>query len=162
MPIPSLLTIGQKQGIPYQTFDDLQLRRLLDEKTIRILSYPAGKEELLQRQELFGVLRTEAGLARIKDVFAALKEYERAVRLWRSTSIEVEKRFLFAAALSQYRIICSMLSSLSDCGAKLAAVLLTAKKPLRHCRILTLILMRCKNSCRSSASSTCPLRNVPT
>ena len=130
MPIPSLLTIGQKQGIPYQTFDDLQLRRLLDEKTIRILSYPAGKEELLQRQELFGVLRTEAGLARIKDVFAALKEYERAVRLWRSTSIEVEKRFLFAAALSQYRIICSMLSSLSDCGAKLAAVAAYGKEAL--------------------------------
>ena len=122
MPIPSLLTIGQKQGIPYQTFDDLQLRRLLDEKTIRILSYPAEKEELLQRQELFGVLRTEAGLARIKDVFAALKEYERAVRLWRSTSIEVEKRFLFASALSQYRGICKTLASLSDCGTKLSAV----------------------------------------
>ncbi len=122
MPIPSLLTLGQKQGIPYQTFDDLQLRRLLDEKTIRILSYPAGKEELLQRQELFSVLRTPDGLARIKDAFAALKEYERAVRLWRSTSIEVEKRFLFASALAQYRTICQTLSALADCGTKLAAV----------------------------------------
>ena len=122
MPIPSLLTLGQRQSIPYQTFDDLQLRRLLDEKTIRILSYPADRTELLQRQELFGVLRTEGGLARIKDVFAALKEYERAVRLWRSTSIEVEKRFLFAEALSQYRTVCTLLAALSDCGTKLAAV----------------------------------------
>ena len=122
MPIPSLLTLGQRQSIPYQTFDDLQLRRLLDEKTIRILSYPAGREELLLRQELFGVLRTDTGLSRIKDAFAALKEYERAVRLWRSTSIEVEKRFLFASALAQYRSICRILAALSDCGEKLAAV----------------------------------------
>lgn len=122
MPIPSLLTLGEVQGIPYQTFDDLQLRRLLDEKTIRILSYPAGKEELLQRQELFGVLRTPKGLSRIKDAFAILKEYERAVRLWRSTSIEVEKRFLFAAALTQYKLLCETLASLSDCGVKFSAV----------------------------------------
>ncbi len=122
MPIPSLLTLGQRQSIPYQTFDDLQLRRLLDEKTIRILSYPAGREELLQRQQLFGVLRTSDGLARIKDVFAALKEYERAVRLWRSTSIEVEKRFLFASALAQYRVLCAQLASLSDGGEKLSAI----------------------------------------
>ena len=122
MPIPSLLTLGQRQSIPYQTFDDLQLRRLLDEKTIRILSYPAGREELLLRQELFGVLRTDTGLSRIKDAFAALKEYERAVRLWRSTSIEIEKRFLFASALGQYRALCRILSSLADCGKKLAAV----------------------------------------
>ena len=122
MPIPSLITLGEVQGIPYQTFDDLQLRRLLDDKTIRILSYPAGKEELLQRQEVFSVLRTPAGLARIKDAFAILKEYERAVRLWRSTSIEVEKRFLFAAALAQYKLLCETLSALSDCGTKFAAV----------------------------------------
>lgn len=122
MPIPSLLTLGQRQSIPYQTFDDLQLRRLLDEKTIRILSYPAGREELLARQELFCVLRTDTGLSRIKDTFTVLKEYERAVRLWRSTSIEIEKRFLFAAALAQYRALCRILSSLSDCGKKLAAV----------------------------------------
>ena len=122
MPIPSLLTLGQRQSIPYQTFDDLQLRRLLDEKTIRILSYPAGREELLARQELFSVLRTESGLARIKDAFSVLKEYERAVRLWRSTSIEVEKRFLFAAALTQYRTLCKTLAALSDCGTKLSAV----------------------------------------
>lgn len=122
MPIPSLLTLGQRQSIPYQTFDDLQLRRLLDEKTIRILSYPVPKEELLQRQQLFSVLRTETGLARIKDAFAALKEYERAVRLWRSTSIEVEKRFLFASMLSQYRGLCQTLAALCDCGEKLSAV----------------------------------------
>ena len=122
MPIPSLLTLGERQGIPYQTFDDLQLRRLLDEKTIRILSYPASKDELLQRQQLFSVLRTEDGLNRIKDAFSILKDYERAVRLWRSTSIEVEKRFLFAAALAQYRLLCNTLASLSDCGEKLSAV----------------------------------------
>ncbi|MBR5870196.1 MAG: hypothetical protein IKZ09_04100 [Clostridia bacterium] len=122
MPIPSLLTLGEHQGIPYQTFDDLQLRRLLDEKTIRILSYPAGKEELLQRQQLFSVMRTPDGLIRINDAFRRLKDYERAVRLWRSTSIEIEKRFLFASALSQYRLLCQTLASLSDCGEKLSAV----------------------------------------
>ena len=51
--IPSLLTLGEKQTVPYQTFDDLQLRRLLDDKTVRVLSYPAGREEILQRQEIF-------------------------------------------------------------------------------------------------------------
>ncbi|MGM9625659.1 MAG: hypothetical protein ACI3XM_08115, partial [Eubacteriales bacterium] len=61
MNAPSLLNIGQRETIPDTTFDDLQLRRLLPEKTIRILSKPAGADEIEARQKLFGRMRSEDG-----------------------------------------------------------------------------------------------------
>ena len=124
MCIPSFICVDQNQTIPAQTFDDLQLHRLFSEKTISILSHPGNAEEIMNRQELFRLMRTETGFERIKACYAQLKEYERTTRMWHSSAIPVEKRFLFYDLLQSYRNVCSMLSDLNRIGAsaKLKAI----------------------------------------
>ena len=121
MTAPTILTVGQSQTIPDTTFDDLQLRRLLSDKTIRILSHPAEtpdgkKNEIIARQEIFRLMRDPDKYARIKACYVELKEYERAVRLWRASAVAVEKRYLFSEALAGFASICKTLGTLSEVG----------------------------------------------
>jgi len=122
MKAPSLLQLSTVQNIPDTTFNDLQLRRLLNSKTIGILSRPNGEKEILARQELFAIMRTEEGFNRIKESYNQLRDYERSVRSWRTTSVLVEKAYLFAEVLTQYKNTCQMLGALTDCGERFAAI----------------------------------------
>ncbi len=116
MNIPTILRIGTEQTIPDATFDDLQLRRLLSDKTIRVLSHPTGKEEIIARQEIFRLMRAAETYEKVKAVYTALKEYERSVRLWKASAVAVEKRFLFAEALTGFQEICTTLQTLGEIG----------------------------------------------
>ncbi len=116
MSIPTILCVAREQSIPDATFDDLQLRRLLSDRTVSVLSHPMGKEEIIARQEIFRLMREPETYAAIKAVYVELKEYERAVRLWKASSIAVEKRFLFADALSGFSSVCKTIMSLGNIG----------------------------------------------
>ena len=116
---PSLLRLPREAGIPDSVFDDLQLRRLFSEKTVQVLSRPCGKDGIPARQDIFRFLESKENEKKMRDCYADMKEYDRALKLWKASSIDTEKRFLFREMLKWYCTVCDSLAAFSDCGGLL-------------------------------------------
>ncbi len=117
MTAPSLLRTGKTQTIPSSVFDDLQLRRLLTEKTVYILSHPTSvPSDIRAQQEVFAYLLSEKGAAHTKESYLALKEYERIHKLWKGSPMEAEKVYLYCTLLREYCRVGTYLSEFKGGG----------------------------------------------
>lgn len=119
---PSLIELNSKQRLPKQLLLDLQLDKILTQKTLDILRNPCKKEEIKHRAELFETVESKNAQAALADCLSELKNYQRTLALCQDAEIPLERAFLRLSIFEQYITICERLASFAKLGYLLGRV----------------------------------------
>ena len=107
---------------PRTLMSDLQMDRILSERAIEILPAPCDGELRQARLDTFFALEDPTRIARVEECLSALIRLQRTLELCGSAQTEMERNSLEQARLQTYVGACEALSSLTDCGLRLAVV----------------------------------------
>ena len=119
---PQLLYCGGETVLPPQLLSDIRLDGILSPQALCFLQKPCGGDEILRRQELFGLVEDEKVLGRLKICLSNLLKLERSLILWHSEKIPLNSYYLYSDVLSDYVNVCESLSAFEDCGQSLSEV----------------------------------------
>ena len=119
---PQLLYCGGETVLPPQLLSDIRLDGILSPQALCFLQKPCGGDEILRRQELFGLVEDEKVLGRLKICLSNLLKLERSLMLWHSEKVPLNSYYLYSDVLSDYVNVCESLSAFEDCGQSLSEV----------------------------------------
>lgn len=97
--------------------NDLRLRRIFSEHTVKILSAPCEHAEMLRRREVFSNADSAEAREKISACVSALREYRRTLELWHTASHKLEQYFTFARLVTAYDAVRGALSDIADLGS---------------------------------------------
>lgn len=118
--LPRLLNTKDTILLRRELFADLQINKILSEQAISVLQQPCGKNEIVRRTELFGLLESSEYLNRIETVLSALSDAERSLHLLQEEKIPLYRYYRYGEVFEFYVDACEHLMSMSDLGSLFA------------------------------------------
>lgn len=115
--VPRLLNEHENTLLPKELFSDLQLDKILSDRSVSILQKPCKASEIRHRNEIFRLLEEKGNLERMEALLAVLSDTERSLRLLRDTKIPLDRYYRYAKAFDSYINCHERLSSMADFGS---------------------------------------------
>ena len=119
---PGLLKYSSQKYYPSSVAADVEAASVFSDSAVSILLRPCGGEEIVKRQEFFGLLEVGGNYKKFESILDVLRSHRRRYETYRAAKNNLEQYFAFISLIKSYREVCRTLSSVRSLGAILLEI----------------------------------------
>ncbi len=119
---PRFLKYSSQKYYPSSVAADVGAASVFSDSAVSILLRPCGVEEIVKRQELFGLLEVRVNYKKLESLLDVIRSHRRRYETYRAAKNNLERYFAFISLIKSYREVCRTLSSFRSLGAILLEI----------------------------------------